>query len=130
LADFGVERHTLVTEKITQVFHHSSTAVTQCSAARVHSSRGRAQLLGGLEIDLSHPGRILRFPSDPFERKARQHLLPGSLLDSNGGIIWGAFSRLGSVTLLADTFRVPERASGHIQGNPSNPFPSRPRRSF
>jgi hypothetical protein len=72
LADFGVERHTLVTGKITQVFHHSSTTVTQCSTARAHSSRGRAQLLGGLEIDLSHPGRILRFPSDPFERKARR----------------------------------------------------------
>jgi hypothetical protein len=28
LADFGVERHTLVTGKITQVFHHSSAAVT------------------------------------------------------------------------------------------------------
>jgi hypothetical protein len=28
LADFGVERHTLVTGKIIQVFHHSSAAVT------------------------------------------------------------------------------------------------------
>jgi hypothetical protein len=36
---FGVERHTLVTEKIIQVFHHSSVAVTQCSVARAHSSR-------------------------------------------------------------------------------------------
>jgi hypothetical protein len=45
LADFGVERHTLVTRKITQVFHHSSAAVTQCSTSRAHSSRVRAQLL-------------------------------------------------------------------------------------
>jgi hypothetical protein len=72
LADFGVERHTLVTGKIIQVFHHSSAAVTQCSAARAHSSRVRAQLLRGFLVDLSHPGRILRFPSDPFERKARR----------------------------------------------------------
>jgi hypothetical protein len=71
LVDFGVERHTLVTGKITQVFHHSSAAVTQCSTARAHSSRVRAQLLRGFLVDLSHPGRILRFPSDPFERKAR-----------------------------------------------------------
>jgi hypothetical protein len=72
LADFGVERHTLVTGKIIQVFHHSSTAVIQCSAARAHSSRVRAQLLRGFLVDLSHPRRILRFPSDPFERRARR----------------------------------------------------------
>jgi hypothetical protein len=64
LVDFSVERHTLVTEKIIQVLHHSSTA-------RAHSSRVRAQLLRGFLVDLSHPGRILRFPSDPFERRAR-----------------------------------------------------------
>jgi hypothetical protein len=28
LVDFGVERHTLVTEEIIQVFHHSSAIVT------------------------------------------------------------------------------------------------------
>jgi hypothetical protein len=72
LADFGVERHTLVIGEIIQVFHHSSAAVTQCSAARAHSSRVRAQLLRGFLVDLSHPGRIPRFPSDPFERKARR----------------------------------------------------------
>jgi hypothetical protein len=72
VADFGVERHTLVTGKIIQVFHHSSAAVTQCSTARAHSSRVRAQLLRGFLVDLSHPGRILRFPSDPFERRARR----------------------------------------------------------
>jgi hypothetical protein len=71
LADFGVERHTLVTRKIIQVFHHSSTTITQCSTTRVHSSRVRAQLLRGFLVDLSHPGRIMRFPSDPFERRAR-----------------------------------------------------------
>jgi hypothetical protein len=72
LADFGVERHTLVTGKIIQVFHHSSAAVTQCSAARAHSSRVRAQLLRGFLVDLSHLGRITRFPSDPFESKAKR----------------------------------------------------------
>jgi hypothetical protein len=45
LVDFGVERHILVTEKITQDFHHSSVVVTQSSASRAHSSRVRAQLL-------------------------------------------------------------------------------------
>jgi hypothetical protein len=71
VVDFGVERHTLVTRKIIQVFHHSSAAVTQCSTERAHSSRVRAQLLRGFLVDLSHPGRISRFPSNPFERRAR-----------------------------------------------------------
>ena len=72
VVDFGVERHTLVTEEIIQVFHHSSAIVTQCLVARAHSSRVRVQLLRGFLVDLSHPGRILRFHSDPFERKARR----------------------------------------------------------
>jgi hypothetical protein len=71
LADFDVERHTLVSEKIIQVFHRSSAAVTQCSAARAHSSRVRVQLLRGFLVDLSHPRRILRFHSNPFERRER-----------------------------------------------------------
>jgi hypothetical protein len=71
MVDFGVERHTLVTEKIIQVFHHSSATITQCSVARAHSSRVRAQLLRGFLVDLSHPVRISRFPSDPFERRER-----------------------------------------------------------
>ena len=45
MVDFGVERHTLVIGKITQVFHHSSAAVTQVPIARAHLSRVRAQLL-------------------------------------------------------------------------------------
>jgi hypothetical protein len=45
LVDFGVERDTLVTGKITHVFHHSSAVVTQGRAAREHLSRVRAQLL-------------------------------------------------------------------------------------
>jgi hypothetical protein len=72
VVDFDVERHTLVTGKIIQVFHHSLAAITQCSAVRAHSSRVRAQLLRGFLVDLSHPRRILRFPSDPFERRARR----------------------------------------------------------
>jgi hypothetical protein len=42
VADFGVERHTLVTGEITQVFHQSSTTVLQDSAARAHLFRERA----------------------------------------------------------------------------------------
>jgi hypothetical protein len=45
VVDFGVERHTLVTGEITQVFHQSSTAVSQFPAARAHLFRVRAQLL-------------------------------------------------------------------------------------
>jgi hypothetical protein len=45
VADFGVERHTLVTGEVTQIFHQSSTAVSQVAAARVHSFKVRAQLL-------------------------------------------------------------------------------------
>jgi hypothetical protein len=45
VADFGVERHTLVTEEITQVFHQSSATVLQDSAAGAHLFRERAQLL-------------------------------------------------------------------------------------
>jgi hypothetical protein len=41
LVDFSVERHTLVTGKITQVFHHSSAAATQGPTTRAHSSRVR-----------------------------------------------------------------------------------------
>jgi hypothetical protein len=71
LVDFGVEKQTLVTGKIIQVFCHSSTAVTKCSAVRVHSSKVRAHLLRGFLVDLPHPRGISRFPSDPFERRAR-----------------------------------------------------------
>jgi hypothetical protein len=45
VVDFGVERHTLVTRKITQIFHRSLAAVTQAAAARAHLFRVRAQLL-------------------------------------------------------------------------------------
>jgi hypothetical protein len=45
LVDFGVERHTLVTGEITQIFHQSLTAVTQVAAARAHLFKVRAQLL-------------------------------------------------------------------------------------
>jgi hypothetical protein len=45
LADFDVERHTLVTGKITQVFRNSSAAITQFPATRAHLFKVRAQLL-------------------------------------------------------------------------------------
>jgi hypothetical protein len=127
LVDFNVERHTLVTRKIIQVFHHSSTIVTQCSKARVHSSRVRAQLMRGFLVDLSHPGRIPRFPSDPFERRARCifFMVPHQILieESTGS----HFFSLGRATLLVGTIGVPERASDQIQRNPFDPFPNRPR---
>jgi hypothetical protein len=54
LVDFGVERHILVTGKITQVFHHSSTIVTQVPIARAHLFKVRAQLLRRFR-GLTHP---------------------------------------------------------------------------
>ena len=42
VANFGVERHTLVTGEITQVFHQSSTTVTQVPTTRVHLFKVRA----------------------------------------------------------------------------------------
>jgi hypothetical protein len=58
------------------------------------------------------------------------HLFPSSPSYSDGGINWDAFSRLRRATLLVGTFGVPERASDQIQGNPFDPFPNRPKRSF
>ena len=49
MVDFGVERHTLVTEEITQIFHQSLAAITQVAAARAHLFRVRAQLLRRLK---------------------------------------------------------------------------------
>jgi hypothetical protein len=43
--DFGVERHTLVIGEVAQIFHRSSTIVSQVAAARAHSFRVRVQLL-------------------------------------------------------------------------------------
>ena len=45
VVDFSVERHTLVIEEITQVFHQSSTAVLRGLAIGAHLFRERAQLL-------------------------------------------------------------------------------------
>jgi hypothetical protein len=42
--DFGVERHTIVTGEITQIFHQSSAEVTQVPTARAHLFRVRAKL--------------------------------------------------------------------------------------
>jgi hypothetical protein len=47
--DFDVERHTPVTEEITQIFHQSLAAITQVAAARAHLFRVRAQLLRRLK---------------------------------------------------------------------------------
>jgi hypothetical protein len=45
MVDFGIERHTPVTEEVTQIFHRSSAAVSQVAAARAHLFKVRAQLL-------------------------------------------------------------------------------------
>jgi hypothetical protein len=45
VANFGVERHTLVIREVTQVFHQSSVAILQDSTTRAHLSRERVQLL-------------------------------------------------------------------------------------
>jgi hypothetical protein len=45
LVDFYVERHTLVNGEVTQIFHQSSTTVSQVEAVRAHSVRVRAQPL-------------------------------------------------------------------------------------
>jgi hypothetical protein len=71
-----------------------------------------------------------KIPLRPSGEEGKAHHFPDSSSDSNEGIIWGRFSRLGSATLLLDTFMVPKRASDQIQGNPSEPFPSRSGRSF
>jgi hypothetical protein len=41
---FSVERHTLVTGKITQIFHRSSAVVTQVAVERAHLFKVRVQL--------------------------------------------------------------------------------------
>jgi hypothetical protein len=43
--DFGIEKHTLVTREVTQIFHRSSTVVLQVTAGRAHSFRVRVQFL-------------------------------------------------------------------------------------
>jgi hypothetical protein len=45
LSDFDVERHTLVTEEVTQIFHRSSATISQVAAVRAHSFNVRAQPL-------------------------------------------------------------------------------------
>jgi len=45
MVEFGVERHTLVTEDITQVFHHSSAVAIQVPATKADLFRVREQIL-------------------------------------------------------------------------------------
>jgi hypothetical protein len=129
VVDFGVERHTLVTEEITQIFHQSLAAVSQVPAARAHLFRVSAQLLSRYCIDLSQPRRIQRFPSDPVEKKARHIYCPVSRQIPTEESSGAHFPTVEVVTLGEDTFGVPERSSNLIQGNPSDPFHSRPGRS-
>jgi hypothetical protein len=57
--------------------------VTQGPVERVHLSRVRVQTFEEVQwIDLSHPGRVQRFPSNPVERKERHifFLVPRQIL--------------------------------------------------
>jgi hypothetical protein len=78
---------------------------------------------------LSLSGRVHRFHSDPIERKARRIfcLVPHQILME--GSSGAHFPDIGSAALGEDTFKIPEGSSVRIQGNPSDPFPSGPRRS-
>jgi hypothetical protein len=78
---------------------------------------------------LSHPGRIQRFLSDPVERKARRIIFPVSRQIQTEKSSRVHFPVVEVATLGEDTFGVPERSSDQIQGNPFDPFHSRPERS-
>jgi hypothetical protein len=72
-------------------------------------------------------GRIQRFPSDPVERKARRIFCLVSRQIPTEKSSGAHFPAIEGATLGEDTFGVPERSSDQIQGNPSDPFHSRPR---
>jgi hypothetical protein len=76
-------------------------------------------------IDLSLLGRVQRFPFDPVERKARHifFLVPRQITTKESSRAY--FPDFGSATLGEDTFKVLERSSIQIWGNPSDPFHSR-----
>jgi hypothetical protein len=67
---FGVERHTLVTGEIIQIFHRSLEAVTQVAAARAHLFRVRAHLLRKLR-DLTYPSNGESMDSLPTQLRGR-----------------------------------------------------------
>jgi hypothetical protein len=69
--DFGVERHTLVTEEIIQIFHRSLAAVTQVAATRAHLFRVRVQLLRRLR-DSTCPSQGESMDSLPTQLRGRQ----------------------------------------------------------
>jgi hypothetical protein len=128
LADFDVERHPSHREDHTSLpsFFNSSYIGSSSKGALIQGEGTTSEEVQW--IDLSHPGRVQRFPSDPVERKERCIfcLVPHqiSTRESSGA----HFPDIGSAALWADTFGVPERSSDQIQGNPSDPFHSRPRR--
>jgi hypothetical protein len=72
LDDFDVERHTLVTEEIKQVFHHSLAAVTHGPTTKACLFRVRAQLRRRFSGS-THPIQGEFQDSTPihFEKKAR-----------------------------------------------------------
>jgi hypothetical protein len=66
VADFSVERHTLVTGEITQVFCQYSTAVLQDSTTGAHLFRERAHLLRRLVDQLVPSRKSSEIPLRPF----------------------------------------------------------------
>jgi hypothetical protein len=71
LADFSVERHTLVTGKIIGLPSFFNNSYIGSSSKGTLIQGEGATSVEVQWIDLSHPGRVQRFPSDPVERKAR-----------------------------------------------------------
>jgi hypothetical protein len=70
-----------------------------------------------------------KIPSDPFERKEKRIFFPVSHQIPTKKSSGAHFPAVEGATLGEDTFGVPERSSDQIQGNPSDPFHSRPGRS-
>jgi hypothetical protein len=111
VVDFGIERHTLVTGELTQIFHQSLAAVTQVAAARAHLFRVRVQLLRRLS-ELTRP--IQGFSSDPVERMAwRIYFLVSRQIPTKKSS-WAHYSAIEGARVGEDAFRIPERSSDHI----------------
>ena len=122
MVDFGVERHPSHQEDHTGLPSFFSSDYTGSSNKGAASEEVQS-------IDLSHPRRVQRFPSDPVERKERCifFLIPHQI--PTKGSFQAHFPDIGSATLGEDTFGVLEQSSVQIRGNPSDPFHSKPRRS-
>jgi hypothetical protein len=131
LADFGVKRHTLVIGKITQVFHYSLAAVTQVPATRAHLFRVRVQLLmrfSGSTCPIQ--GEFRDSPTTQLRRRQGASFAWFLVRFRRRNHLGRIFQTVGVRHFGRTHFGFLERSSDQIQGNPSDPFHSRPRRSF